>query len=82
MNLMELLDSKVKMNLPSLILKHMNRVVHQDKNDRSLTYGFWIGKIFEEFDVPIPVWEYQITKDVLGRFHHSSFPKSMKYAKT
>lgn len=55
---MELMDSEVKIDLPSLILKHMNKVLHQDENVHSLAYGFWLGQIFDAFEYPVPVWEY------------------------
>lgn len=64
---MKLLHSKVKIDLPNLVLKHMNCVLHQDKNGHSLAYGFWLGHIFKEFDVPILVWEYQTTRMFLTR---------------
>lgn len=58
MGLMELLDSKFKISLPTLNLKHMNHVFHQDKNGhfwhivfvlliflKSLVFPFLYGNI-------------------------------------
>lgn len=56
LTLMELLDSDVPINLPSLIIKHMESVLTQDKNGNALTYSFWLSKIFEAYSVPIQVW--------------------------
>lgn len=82
MNLMKLLGSKIKIDLPRLISKHINQVLHQDENGHSLPYGFWIGEICEEFGVPILVLKYQLTKDVISRVHHSSLPESMRRINT
>lgn len=79
---MEFLDSKVKIDLPALILKHLNRTLHQDENDHSLVYMFLLGTIFEAFDIPIFVWKYETTKDVLSRVRYFSLPVSMKWANT
>lgn len=78
MNLIELLDFEVKIYLPRLILKHINRMLHQDEHGYSLAYGFWLRQIFEEYNIPILLWEFQTTKDVLGRVHYSSLPELMK----
>lgn len=46
LTLMEMLDTDVLINLPSLILKHMQCVLIQDKNEHALPYGFWLSQIF------------------------------------
>ncbi|WMV58621.1 hypothetical protein MTR67_052006 [Solanum verrucosum] len=57
--LMELLDTKVLIDLPSLIISHMHRVLNQDKNGHALPYGFWMASIFEAFNIPVQVWVSQ-----------------------
>ncbi|KAG5571289.1 hypothetical protein H5410_061055 [Solanum commersonii] len=40
LTLMELLDFEVPIDLLTLIIKHMHRVLHQDENGHALPYGF------------------------------------------
>lgn len=57
LTLMELLDSMVKINLPSLIIKHMQMILlKNDKKAHALAYGFRLGPIFEDCNIPIQVW--------------------------
>ncbi|KAH0650448.1 hypothetical protein KY284_030360 [Solanum tuberosum] len=53
LTLMELLDTEVPIDLPTLIIKRMHRVLHQDENGHALPCGFWMAAIFETFDVPV-----------------------------
>ncbi|KAH0634465.1 hypothetical protein KY290_037877 [Solanum tuberosum] len=78
LTLMELLDSEVPINLPTLIIKHMHMVLHQDENGHVLPYGFWMAPIFETFNVPVQVWHSQTFKDVVGRVNHVALPVSMR----
>uniref|UniRef100_M1BEE9 Uncharacterized protein n=2 Tax=Solanum tuberosum TaxID=4113 RepID=M1BEE9_SOLTU len=78
LTLMELLDTEVPINLPSLIINHMHRVLNQDKNGHAFPYGFWMASIFESFDVPVQVWVSQTVKDVVGRVNHMTLPISMR----
>ncbi|KAH0703070.1 hypothetical protein KY290_018392 [Solanum tuberosum] len=66
LTLMELLISQVQINLPKLILSHINRICVDDSTEHGLRYGFWLGDIFEYFQVPIEEWQEQTIKDVLG----------------
>lgn len=75
---MELLDTEVPIDLPSWIIKHMHRVLHQDENVHTLPYGFWMVSIFEAFDVLVQVWDSQTVKDVVGRVNHMTLPVSMR----
>ncbi|KAH0773665.1 hypothetical protein KY290_010802 [Solanum tuberosum] len=78
LTLMELLDTEVLIDLPSLIISHMHRVLNQNKNRHALPYGFWMASIFEAFDVPVQVWVSQTVKDVVGRVNHMALPISMR----
>ncbi|KAH0773732.1 hypothetical protein KY290_010869 [Solanum tuberosum] len=78
LTLMELLDSEVPIDLPTLIIKHMHRVLHQDENGHALPYGFWMTPIFEAFNVPVQVWHSQTVKDVVGRVNHVVLPVYMR----
>ncbi|WMV38148.1 hypothetical protein MTR67_031533 [Solanum verrucosum] len=55
LTLMELLDTEVPIDQPTLIIKHMRKVLYQDENGHALPYGFWMAPIFEAFDVPVQV---------------------------
>lgn len=46
LTLMELLNTGVRIDFPSLIIKHMHRVLNQDKNWHVLPYGIWLASIF------------------------------------
>ncbi|KAM3201326.1 hypothetical protein P3L10_033689 [Capsicum annuum] len=76
--LMELLDTEVRIYLPRLILKHMQRVLIKEKNGHALPYEFWLTPILEEFRVPIQVWSSQTVKDIIGSVNHMMLPGSMK----
>ncbi|WMV33937.1 hypothetical protein MTR67_027322 [Solanum verrucosum] len=78
LTLIELLDSEVPIDLPTLIIKHMHRVLHQDEYGHALPYGFWMAPIFEAFNVPVQVWHSQTVKDVVGRVNHMALPISMR----
>lgn len=73
--LVELLDSDVPINLPSLILKQMQYVVTQDKNGHD---GFWLSQIFKAYSISIQVWTMKSTKDVLGQVNHVALTSSMQ----
>lgn len=65
---MELFDTMVKIDLASLIIKHMQMVLlKNDKKAHDLPWGFWFAQIFEEYAVSMQVWSLQTTKDILGR---------------
>lgn len=71
MTLMELLDSEVNIDHPSLILKHINHVLHHDKIviNWHMDFGLGISLISLMFQFH-------------GRVQHSSLPESMQYANT
>ena len=66
LTLMELLDSEIPIDLPQLIIKHMQRVLVKDTNGHALPYQFWLASVFNDFYVPVKVWSLQTTKDVIG----------------
>uniref|UniRef100_A0A0V0HBE0 Putative ovule protein n=1 Tax=Solanum chacoense TaxID=4108 RepID=A0A0V0HBE0_SOLCH len=66
LTLMELLISQVQINLLQLILSHIHRISVHDDKDHGLGYGFWLGEVFEFFQVPVKEWQVQSTKDVFG----------------
>lgn len=52
LTLIELLDTNVKMNLPNLIIKHMQRVIlKDDKNAHAIASGFLLAFIFRYYVV-------------------------------
>ncbi|KAG5595672.1 hypothetical protein H5410_036904 [Solanum commersonii] len=53
LTLKELLDTEVPIDLPTLIIKYMCKVLYQDENGHALPYGFWIAPIFEAFNAPV-----------------------------
>lgn len=53
LTLMELFDTEVRIDLPILILKNMQRVIIKEKNGHALPYEFWLTPILEEFRVPV-----------------------------
>lgn len=78
LTLMELLDTDVLINLPSLILKYMQCVLTQDKNRHALPYCFCLSHIFEAYFFPVQVQAMQTTKDVLGQVNHVALLGSMQ----
>uniref|UniRef100_M1E0E4 Uncharacterized protein n=2 Tax=Solanum tuberosum TaxID=4113 RepID=M1E0E4_SOLTU len=80
LTLMELLISQVQINLPKLILCHINRICVDDSTEHGLGYGFWLGDIFEYFQVPIEEWQEQTIKDVLGVVDHVVIPTTSRGA--
>lgn len=44
--LMELLISKVQINLHKLILNHIQKICVNDEKRYGLGYGFWLGMVF------------------------------------
>ncbi|KAH0779492.1 hypothetical protein KY290_005919 [Solanum tuberosum] len=80
LTLMELLLSKIQINLPTLILSHIHGLCVFDKKERGLTYGFWLGMVFEHFCVPVREWKIQTIKDVLGVVNHETIPGTKRGA--
>ncbi|KAH0636247.1 hypothetical protein KY290_036673 [Solanum tuberosum] len=80
LTLMELLISKVQINLPKLVLNHIHRICVHDDKDHGLGYGFWLGKIFEYFRVSVIEWQEQTTKNVLGEVDHVVIPATSRGA--
>lgn len=80
LTLMELLDTKVRIDLPRLILNHMQRVLLEEVNRHALPYQFWLTPIFEDFGVSVQMWSSQTTKDIIGHVNHMMLPVSMKSA--
>ncbi|KAH0650447.1 hypothetical protein KY284_030359 [Solanum tuberosum] len=82
LTIMELLDTEVLIDLPSLIIKNMHMVLNQEKHGHAFLYGFWMASIFEAFDMPVQVWHSQIVKDVVGQVNHMALPASMRHLDT
>ncbi|KAH0720796.1 hypothetical protein KY290_005780 [Solanum tuberosum] len=80
LTLMELLLSKIQINLPALILTHIHGLCVFDKKERGLKYGFWLGMVFEHFGVPVGEWQIQTIKDVLGVVDHETIPATKRGA--
>ncbi|KAH0784238.1 hypothetical protein KY290_003836 [Solanum tuberosum] len=80
LTLMELLLSKIQINLHALILSHIHGLCVLDKKERGLAYGFWLGKVFDHFSVPVKKWQIQTTKDVLGVVDHVTIPATKRGA--
>lgn len=54
LTLMELLDTKVKIDLPNLIIKNIQRMLPKDdKKAHAFPYRFWLAQVFEEYVVPV-----------------------------
>lgn len=56
LNIMELLDTKVRIDFPRLMIKNMQRVLFKDGKGHVLPYEFWLTLVFEDYSVPIQVW--------------------------
>ncbi|KAG5593782.1 hypothetical protein H5410_035014 [Solanum commersonii] len=78
LTLMELLLSKIQINLPALILSHIHGLCVFDKKERGLAYGFWLGMVFEHFCVLVREWQIQTIKDVLGVVNHETIPATKR----
>lgn len=78
--LMELLDTEVNINLPSLILKQMQRGLIKDHQKVHVPYGFWFSSIFKDYFVFVQVWSLLKTKDILGRLNYVALPVSVRQA--
>ncbi|KAH0751778.1 hypothetical protein KY285_004926 [Solanum tuberosum] len=77
---MELLLSKIQINLPALILSHIHGLCVFDKKECGLAYGFWLGMVFEHFCVPVRGWQIQTINDVLGVVNHETIPVTKRGA--
>ncbi|XP_019224300.1 PREDICTED: uncharacterized protein LOC109205987, partial [Nicotiana attenuata] len=51
--LMEELDNFTTINLPGIIIEHMNKVADFKDGNHGLPYGFLLTKVFEHFKVPL-----------------------------
>ncbi|KAM3304224.1 hypothetical protein P3S67_015256 [Capsicum chacoense] len=80
LTLIELLDSEIPIDIPQLIIKHMQRVLVKDKNGHALPYQFWLAPVFDDFRVSVKVWSLQKTKDVIGQVNHVMLPAAMRHA--
>ncbi|KAF3678600.1 hypothetical protein FXO37_04297 [Capsicum annuum] len=80
LTLMELLDTKVQIDLPCLILKHMQRVLLKEVSGHALPYQFLLTPIFDDFDIFVQFWTSQTTKDIIGHVNHMMLPISMRSA--
>ncbi|KAF3654906.1 hypothetical protein FXO37_16246 [Capsicum annuum] len=80
LTLIELLDTKVRIDLPRLILKHMQRVLLKEVSGHALPYQFWLTSIFEDFGISVQVWTSQTIKDIIGHVNHMMLPVSMRSA--
>lgn len=78
---MELLDTEVKIDLPRLMIKHMQRVLLKDGKVHALPYEFWFTPIFEDYSIPIQVWSLQTTQDVIGNVSMRGTDTSLQHAK-
>ncbi|KAM3249812.1 hypothetical protein P3L10_011582 [Capsicum annuum] len=80
LTLMELLDTKVQIDLPRLIIQHMQKVLLKDVNGHVIPYKLWLDPIFKDFFMPVQVWSLQTTKDVIGTVNHMELPISIRSA--
>ncbi|XP_019230857.1 PREDICTED: uncharacterized protein LOC109211739 [Nicotiana attenuata] len=51
--LMEALDDLTTINLPGIMMDHMNKVAGFKDGDHGMPYGFLLTKVFEHFTVPL-----------------------------
>lgn len=59
-------------------MHHIECICMEDNKRQSLSYGFWLGDIFEHFGVPVPKWQEQTKKDVLGTVNEGFMPSLEK----
>lgn len=78
LTLMELLLSKLQINLHALILSHIHGVCVLDEKKRALAYGFLLGMVFKYFNVPVTEWQIQSISDVLGEMDLATIPENKK----
>lgn len=79
--LLKSFDTEVKINLPSVITKHMKKVfLKDDKKGHTLPCGFWLALIFEDYSVLIKFWFLQTVKDIIGCLNHTALPVLMRQA--
>ncbi|KAG5610277.1 hypothetical protein H5410_021558 [Solanum commersonii] len=78
LTIMVLLEIKVPIDLPSLIINHMHKVFNHVKNGHALPYRLWMTSIFEAFDVPVQAWNSKTVKGVVGQVNHMALPASMR----
>lgn len=64
MVVMEVLDKNRPINLPYVMLKHITRVVDQERGTHVLPYGFLFTRVFEHFKVPLRSPEKGTKKDL------------------
>lgn len=62
--MMEVLDQNRKINLPSLMIKHMTRAVDQEKWTHVLPYSFLLTRVFENFWVSLRTHKKWTNKDM------------------
>lgn len=82
LNPMELLDTKVKIKLPKLMIKHMQTDLIKDAKIHALPYKFWLALVFKDYYVYVQVWSFQTTKDVIGIVNHMDLPFSVRCVDT
>lgn len=49
----EVLDTNMLLNLPSLMIMHMARIANPSKRNHALPYGFFLTQVFAHFKVPL-----------------------------
>lgn len=56
LTLIELFDTMVNINLPSFIIKHIQReLLKGHKKAHALRYGFWLASIIKDYEIPMQV---------------------------
>ncbi|KAF3678602.1 hypothetical protein T459_20356 [Capsicum annuum] len=53
LTLIELLDSEIPIDLPQLIITHMQRVLVKNKNGHVFPYQLWLAPVFDDFSADL-----------------------------
>ncbi|KAM3203225.1 hypothetical protein P3L10_030851 [Capsicum annuum] len=60
---------EIPIDLPQLIIKHMQRVLVKDKNGHALPYQFWLAPMFDDFRVSVKLEVAQATLEAAQAIH-------------
>lgn len=62
---MEVVSKYKKVNLPAIVVEHMNIVMNTKDGKHGLAYEFWLNKIFAYFSVVYGKWKTSSIKQVV-----------------
>lgn len=65
MTMMELLDTGKVVNLPSLMIQHIARVVDTSKPKHAFPFGFMLTDLFDKLNIFMPKLKFGYHNDVL-----------------